>query len=239
MLGHEKLKRIAEVDALRGVAIVLMVIYHLIFDLNYFGLSKISLYSLQMVLFQRLIALLFVGIVGVSLALCEAGNKKGYLTYLWRGFKLTNVAILITAVTWIYPHEAFISFGVIHMIALSSFIAPLFFRLRNWNFLIGLCLIAMGIWLNLQQTDFRFLFWLGVPYPGYEALDYYPMLPWFGVVLIGMAIGWFVYQHGESRLELGGKWFKRLEFLGKHSLLIYLLHQVVLVGLILLYLAIT
>ncbi|VVC02615.1 Uncharacterised protein [Candidatus Bilamarchaeum dharawalense] len=232
-----KVKRILEIDALRGVAIVLMIIYHFMFDLNFFGLMKIDLSDIMIVLFQRFIAVLFVGLVGISLVLNELNNKRGYLTNLWRGFKLTNIAILITAATWLYPRDGFITFGIIHMIALSTFIAPLFFRLKKWNLVVGVVLIIGGIWLNLQQTDSKLLFWLGLIYPGYEALDYYPLLPWFGVVLIGIALGQMIYPDGQSRIK-NIKLLEQLAILGKNSLVIYLLHQVLLVGIILIYLAV-
>ncbi|MFH1785077.1 MAG: heparan-alpha-glucosaminide N-acetyltransferase [Candidatus Micrarchaeota archaeon] len=226
-------KRILEVDALRGLAIVLMIIYHFIFDLNYFGLANFDMSNPLMIIFQRVIAVLFVGLVGVSLVLSENKNKNGYLKHMWRGFKLTNFAILITAVTWIYPHKGFISFGIIHMIALSTFIAPLFFRFKKWNLLIGIVLIVVGIWFNLHQTDSRSLFWLGLIYPEYEALDFYPILPWFGVVLTGMAICELIYKN--KRFEFKNTWANRLAILGRHSLAIYLTHQIILVGIIMAY----
>lgn len=229
------MKRITEIDALRGVAIILMVIYHFLFDLNFFGLTNIDIHSVPMVLFQKTIAVLFIGLVGISLTLSENQNKRGYITHFWRGLKLGNIAIVITAATWIFPHDGFITFGIIHMIALSTLIAPLFFKLGKWNFLLGLGLIGLGIWINTLVVETQFLFWLGLLFQGYHALDYYPMLPWFGLVLIGMAIGHEIYRNNEAIFNIKNKLVDKLAVLGKNSLAAYLVHQVILVGIILIY----
>jgi uncharacterized membrane protein len=227
--------RIIEVDALRGIAIILMVMYHFLFDLDYFGLMNIQMNSLPIVLIQRVIGFSFVFLVGVSIVLSQKNNKFGYRTHMWRGFRITNYAILITAVTWIYPHEGFITFGVLHMIALSTFVAPFFFRFSKKNLALGIAIILIGIWLNLQTTDSKFLFWLGLSYPGYQALDFYPMFPWFGVVLIGMAIGEKLYPNGKSLIGFESEKLNKLAWIGKRSLKIYLVHQVILIGLVLTY----
>lgn len=213
-----------------------MIIYHFLFDLNFFGLVNIEIQGISMTIFQRTVAILFVGLVGISLTLSENNNKRGYLTHFWRGLKLVNIAILITAATWIFPHDGFVTFGIIHMIALSTFIAPAFFKLGKWNFLVGLGLVSLGIWINTLVTNSHFFFWLGLTFPEYHALDFYPILPWFGVILIGMAIGQAAYHNGESRLEIKNTGLiNKLAFLGKNSLIIYLVHQVVLIGIILIY----
>jgi uncharacterized membrane protein len=228
--------RIIEVDALRGVAIILMVIYHFLFDLNYFGLVNIAIMCMPLVIFQRIIGVIFVGLVGVSIILSEKNNKFGYKTHFWHGLKILNFAILITAATWLYPHEGFVTFGVLHMIALSIFIAPFFFRFsKKQNLLIGIIIIIVGIWLNLQSTDLKLIFWLGLPYPEYAALDFYPMMPWFGVVLIGMAIGEALYPKAKSLIGFKSEKLEKLAYLGKRSLAIYLIHQIILIGLIMAY----
>ena len=225
-----------EVDALRGVAIIMMVAYHVLFDLSYFGLAQIGLFSPPLVLFQRGIGTLFLFLVGVSLALSEARNKEGYLHHAKRGLLLVAVALAITLVTWVYPHEGFITFGIIHLIALATFVAPLFFGLGRANAFVGLLLIAAGLLVAGTEVQTPLLFWLGLPYPGYTALDFYPVLPWLGVVLIGVAAGQIIYAEGKNRLR--GKiaaWLDALAYLGRRSLIIYLAHQIILVGIILAY----
>ena len=228
--------RIVEIDVLRGIAIVLMIIYHFLFDLNYFNLVKIDLEWLPVVIFQRIIGIMFLGLVGISLVISENRNKEGYQKHFRRALKLAGVAILITVATWIYPHQDFITFGIIHMIALSTLIAPFFFKFGKWNIVFGIVVIGLGLIAGTMSSNSTILFWLGIVYPGYTALDYYPMLPWFGIVLLGIFVGQLLVkkvERVETRIDRSVV-KEKLASLGRNSLAIYLVHQLVLIGAILL-----
>jgi len=233
-------ERIAVLDDARGAAVVLMIIYHFFFDLNYFGFAPVDMQSLLFVLFQRIIGTSFVLIAGISLAISESRNREGYVHHAKRGLRLAAVAALITLATWAYPHEGFIQFGIIHMLALSTLIAPFFFRFGKLNIILGAAIVLLGFYASTMTTASHWLFWLGITYPGYYALDHYPMLPWFGVVLIGICVGQAVLARWKGREEkirksvVARAWHARaLSFLGRNSLAIYLLHQPVLVGILL------
>jgi uncharacterized membrane protein len=229
-------KRIIEIDALRGVAILMMVIYHFIFDIRFLGFASFDLYSLPLVLFQRSTGSLFILLAGVSIVLSESRNTEGYMHHVKRAVLLGAVALAISLATWIYPHDAFITFGIVHFLALSTFIAPFFFRFGKLNAVLGIAFIAMGLVAGGIETDSGLLFWLGLPNANYTALDYYPMLPWFGIILFGLSIGQTIFKNGEpvwkpmpATSPLSGF----LSFLGKNSLTIYLIHQPILIGLML------
>ncbi len=219
--------RIEQVDVLRGVAIVLMVIYHFIFDMYLFGMAEVDLYGLPLLLFQRSIGALFLLLVGVSIVLSQGKNRDGYAHHAKRGLRLAAAAALITAATWIYPHEGFIRFGIIHMIALSTFIAPLFLRLGKLNIFIGLAIILAG--MQTHYTNIDWIFWLGPIRYDYMAFDHYSMVPWFGIVLIGLELGKRI-DSWKGFVPVNGI----LSFLGRNSLLIYLIHQPLLIGALLL-----
>jgi uncharacterized membrane protein len=227
--------RITEVDALRGIAIAMMVVYHVIFDIWFLGLAQFDLFSLPFVIFQRIIGISFLFLVGVSLTLSESRNKEGYAHHFRRGIVLGAVALGITLATWIYPHERFITFGVIHLIALATLIAPFFFRLGRLNVLAGLIIIAAGVLAMDLETSSPYLFWLGITTPEYTALDYYPLLPWFGIVLIGVSAGQIIYPKGVSRMRMQKSAVPdALAWAGRHSLAIYLAHQPLIIGALLL-----
>ncbi|MBI5227512.1 DUF1624 domain-containing protein [Candidatus Micrarchaeota archaeon] len=248
----EKEKRIIEIDIARGIAIVLMIIYHFIFDLNYFGIVQVNLQNIFLVVFQRIIGVSFLTIVGISMTISENRNKEGYTHHLKRGLLLGGVALLITAVTWIYPHDGFIKFGIIHLIALSTIIAPFFFKFGKWNVLFGLVLVGLGLITSGIYVSTPYLFWLGLTSPDYTALDHYPLLPWFGIVLIGIYLGQEIrrreifkkstrtnFSKNLSALEFANSNIiknRMLETFGKNSLAIYLVHQLILVGIVLIYL---
>lgn len=222
-------------DALRGAAIVMMAAYHFIFDVWYLDIAKFDMFSLPLVLFQRAIGISFLLLVGVSLTLSESRNRAGFVRHLRRGLFLGAVALAITAATWIYPHEGFITFGIVHLIALATLAAPAFFGLARLNVLLGLLIIVAGLLAADVEVQSPFLFWLGLTQPGYAALDFYPVLPWFGVVLIGVFAGQTLYPDGKGRFKVPDSGLIRtLGWAGRNSLSIYLVHQPLIFGTLLL-----
>lgn len=222
--------RVTTIDALRGISIIMMVAYHIIFDLKYFGFFAIDLNALPLVIFQRIIGLSFLTLVGISLTLSEKNNTQDYLRHFRRAAILGSIALLITLATWIYPHQGFITFGIIHLIALSTIIAPFFFNRGKFNLVLAVIVIVLGLFFSSIVISQNYLFWLGLVYPGYEALDYYPLFPWFAFVLIGIYIGETVKLLPEWKGFLA----EGFAFLGRNSLTIYLLHQPIIIGIMLL-----
>jgi uncharacterized membrane protein len=102
--------------------------------------------------------------------------------------------------------------------------------------LAALVLIGIGAYLNFQAVAFPWLIWLGLPQSGVRMVDYYPLLPWAGVALLGVAIGNTLYPASTRRFALPDRsaWLplRALRWLGRHALPIYLVHQPVLFGVI-------
>jgi uncharacterized membrane protein len=236
-------ERFWEIDVLRGIAILLMITYHVIFDLNYFGFTSTDLNSLPILLFLYPVSTSFLLLVGISLTLSYSRVKHTLtkdqlrIKYLKRGCSIFGLGLLITFVTWVYPHNGFIVFGVLHCIGLSILLAFPFIRSRLSAFLVGLLCISIGVVLRIMVTvDFPWLLWLGFVPTQFYTLDYFPLLPWFGVVLIGIFLGNNLYQNNTRsfRLKDHSQFIinRALCFLGRHSLIIYLLHQLIIVGIL-------
>lgn len=234
-------ERFPEVDALRGCAIVMMLIYHTLFDLVLFGNLKMNLFSLFWRGYVITGASLFVGIAGLSLTLRFNREKAGYsaslfLKYLKRGCLLLVYGAAITIVTYLVFPKAYIRFGVLHCLGVSTILAyPLIPRPRL-SFFLGLGCIILGNALSSRSFSFSSLFWLGFKPRNFLTLDYFPLLPWFGVVLLGISLGNFLYPLGKRRFPFSEKPYPLLQglaFLGRHSLTIYLLHQPVIIALLL------
>ncbi|NJN93088.1 MAG: DUF1624 domain-containing protein [Anaerolineales bacterium] len=108
--------RLWEVDTLRGFDIILMIIYHLIWDLVYFGLYQADLLGSSWQWFPRLIATIFIFVMGLSLTLSDTrerqrrGQSPGFKKYLWRGGKIFGLGLIITVATYF-----FIGRGVCHL----------------------------------------------------------------------------------------------------------------------------
>ncbi|DAC72013.1 MAG TPA: DUF1624 domain-containing protein [Thermoplasmata archaeon] len=236
-------ERFWELDALRGIAIILMVVYHLVFDLNYFGLYSTDLDSLPVLLFLYPISGTFLLLVGISLTISYSRVQKKLvkrqlqLKFLRRGAGVFGLGLFITLVTWVYPHDGFIVFGVLHCIGLSILLVYPLIRFRRLPLVLGAFCVLLGVFLRIAVVvDFPWLLWLGFVPTHFYTLDYFPLLPWFGVVLIGVFLGNSLYQNDKRRFTINDHSSlvvsKGLCFLGRHSLIIYLLHQLIIVGLL-------
>ncbi|MCX6667386.1 MAG: heparan-alpha-glucosaminide N-acetyltransferase [Euryarchaeota archaeon] len=238
--------RFWEIDLLRGIAILMMIIFHLFYDLNYFNVYKVELYSGFSLIFVYLIGTMFFLLVGISLTLSYSRTKNNLtkknlqLKYLTRGFGIFGLGLLVTLATWIYlGGKGFVVFGVLHCIGLSIIFAYPFLRFRYQNLVLGIALISAGIILKNLTFDFNWLLWLGFTPSNFYTVDYFPLLPWFGVVLIGIFIGNSLYQNNVRKFKLKDRSqfivVRFTCFLGRHSLIIYLVHQPILIGLLYLF----
>ena len=233
-----------EIDLIRGLAVIMMMVFHIFFDLDYFNVYTIDFNYLPIKIFQYSIAIIFLTLVGISLTLSY--NKKGNVIstkkiskkLIRRGLKIFSIGLLITMVTWVYPNNGFIIFGVMHCIGISIIMAIPFLKYKKISLFIGIIFVFFGIFLRAITVNFDYLLWLGLRSDQFYTLDYFPLFPWFGVVLIGIFFGNLFYPEGKRRLNISNysksNFIHFLEFLGRKSLIIYLLHQPIIVGLILL-----
>jgi uncharacterized membrane protein len=239
-------KRFWEVDALRGVAIMLMVAFHIMFDLDFIGAFSFGLSKEFWFFAPRLIAAMFIFLVGLSLYISYSRAAKKYegrrlfAKYLMRGLKIFGLGMIITAVTWIYMPDFAIVFGVLHFIGKATIMAYPLMRLGRWNeyLSLGALLLLVGSMLLMTTVSFPWLLWLGLPPAGFQTLDYFPLLAWFGVVLMGMYFGNLLYKGGKRVLRIRDNQslpVRFFSFLGRHSLLIYFLHQPVILAIIYLF----
>ncbi|MBR9682577.1 MAG: DUF1624 domain-containing protein [Candidatus Aenigmarchaeota archaeon] len=233
------MKRFWEIDSLRGIAIVAMVISNFVTDLLFFDLYKPGLLAGFWNLFAYATATTFILLVGISMTLSYSRTKNGaWMKYIKRGLMIFSLGVLITLVTYMFMGPGYILFGVLHLIGLSVILSVPFLKLRNLNLWIGSALIFLGILMKTFTVDFPWLLWLGFIPKGFASVDYFPILPWFGVVLIGIYLGNMFYPKGKRLFKLNERKdsiIKLLSYLGRNSLLIYLIHQPILIGLLYLF----
>ena len=227
--------RHAFLDIARGAALCAMFVYHLAWDLDYFGLSMVDpSASPGWKLLSHAIASSFLLIAGLSLALAHLRGKPAG-AQLRRLAGLALAAAAVSAVTYAAAPQAFISFGILHCILAGSLVAlPLIRAPASSIATLAAALIAAPTLWRSSAFDAPWLAWTGLNATAPATLDYRPLLPWAGVLLAGVAIGRFGAAARLARVTASATAApgRALAFMGRHSLAIYLLHQPVFLALL-------
>ena len=228
--------RFAAIDALRGLAIVMMFVFHFSFDLTYFGFTQQNFYHDPFWLnFRTVIVSTFLTVMGISLYLAHHQQFKRR-RYLRRLLVLAACAALVSLSSYFMFPRSMIFFGILHFITAASVLGLLFLRYYWLNLILGVVLIIAGTLIKLPLFDHPGLQWLGMMTHKPVTEDYVPLLPWFGCVLLGI----FAANWAYTRENLPALWTwpgknpiaSSLRFAGRHSLIIYMLHQPVFIGLL-------
>ncbi len=230
-------KRYTVLDALRGLWVVAMVIYHTLWDLVYMFDVNIPWFgSTTAHIFQLSIRWAFILISGFSWHL---GSKK-----LKRSLIVMGASIVISLVTFIFTYDARILFGVLSLLGVSMLMAiPLDKLFSKVHPVLGICLMSALFVLTYNVPrgyigvgDFEFfelpsiLYFnnitacFGFPPRGFYSADYVPLIPWVFMFFIGYFLYLFFKKHNILRF-LASFRVKPLEFIGRHSLIIYMVHQ--------------
>ena len=209
--------RIWEIDFFRGIALLLMVAFHLIFDLTDFWGYNLNYMNGFWYYEGKLSAIMFTAIAGVSSTLGVYHFRRGLVVFVWGMF--------ITLATYLYNPQTYIRFGILHMLGSCMILFPFIKNLSpGWLILAGTAIIASGQWTAQLTIPSSLLLPFGIIPADFTSLDYYPLLPWSGFFLYGAALGQVLYKEHYSRLPQLS-WLQPLTALGRHSLAVYLIHQ--------------
>jgi uncharacterized membrane protein len=236
----EKTQRFIELDILRGFAILFMIILHLFWDLDYFGILPLdkNLYSLNII-----VPVIFFLLVGICLAVnnnkYQNQSKTMYLRTIQRGMWIFNLGMLFTLLTSIFLPDKPILFGVLHCIGCCIILSTLLLKLKSTNIILAVLVIVSGLAFSLYFTTenpnlVELASGIHESNVGAHTIDYFPILPWFGVCLLGITLGNILYKDNQRRYHLPDlskyRPTKIFSWLGQHSLLIYLIHQPIIAG---------
>ena len=230
--------RFPELDVLRTLAILGMIIYHGAYDLVTFYDYDFQMMQGGWLILQRTVAITFLLLVGISFAIScnRTSAEKIWIKFLKRGLTVIACGYLVSIVTYIIDPVTYVRFGILHLIGVSIILLPFFMRFKRWNLLIATVIFLSGSWIRPIILPANVLLPLGFMPPFFKTVDYFPLLPWFSTVLIGLVIGQTFYvrnlawrTHLPSSL-LTPYALRLITIPGRHALLIYLIHQPILLG---------
>lgn len=227
--------RIELLDFARGIALIAMAIFHFGFDLELLGVKDAGYISQpHWKYFARGIASSFLFLTGFSLYLSHgAGIRWG--SWKHRMVKIVAAALVITIATYFATPDQYIFFGILHAIAFASVAGLLFLRVP-WPaiLIIAIGVFAMRYYGRTELLNAPYWYWTGLSAANPKSSDYVPVFPWFSAPLLGIAFAKFCDQmklfEVLAKPQLNGASARVLKFLGRHSLVYYLLHQPILIA---------
>lgn len=222
------------IDFLRGFALINMIAYHTLYDLVYIFGEKFNFFpSLFSDIWQNIIAMIFIITSGISYSFGKKNTKKFVI--------LLICASILSIYTGFFMKDEFIAFGVIHFFAFGTlfllifdgilkFIHPYIGIVLNLILFIATRFITEGYIYLIQDKfylpeilyDLKFLFWLGFPGDNFFSADYFPILPWIFLLLVGFYIGKLILR---KEVKMKKKSYNPISFIGRHSLIVYMIHQ--------------
>ena len=220
-----KAQRLLWVDALRGLAIVLMIIFHFCYDMHYFGWVDWNIPNgPSWSPLRYLIISLSTFTVGLSLVLADQ-RQTLQQTFIKRMVQLLSGAACVTVMSLFLFPRAWIYFGILHFIVVGSLISIVFVKTPKLALGVGRA-VLVGFWLSVLNSNWPFKFFYHL-LPRYTE-DLVPLFPWLGVMLIGTGLGGLLpidkYDLPKNSIT------KPLANVGRHGLTIYLIHQPLLFG---------
>ncbi len=248
--------RYPKIDILRGLCLISMIAYHTVWDLVYIhGLNMVWYRSELARVWQQSICWTFILLAGFCLPMGTHHIRRGAVVFGAGG--------LVTAVTLIVMPEQPIIFGVLTFIGSSVILVGLIdgvlkkvmspilsvigmvMNFLAFAFTYSVNYRAVGVFgeelIRLPGTLYHnyFTTFLGFPPAEFASTDYFSIVPWIFLFMIGYFAHFIMMKSGENMGEPGRvcRWLQRgrckpLEWLGRHSLLVYMVHQPVIYGIL-------
>lgn len=231
--------RVGGLDELRGVSIILMVVYHFCYDLvAIFDVYFPIFFSAPVNILRDIFAGVFIVISGICCNYSENNLK--------RGVKVLGCGVLLTLITAVFIPQEIIWFGILHMLGTCMIIYPLVYKITRRikpYILIAVYLLLFCVTFNLENGyiafinlpqsfyGFGFLFPIGLPSASFFSSDYFPLFPWMFLFFAGCAAGVYI-KAGKAPDCLYKTHIKPFAYAGRHTLAVYLLHQPIIFGIL-------
>lgn len=227
------MQRSIVIDALRSSAILLMVAYHIAYDLAEFHHVHIDVNSGLWWVIGRSSAVIFLAVSGYCFGR-SWGRRRSWMRSLQRSIRFAGYAAVVSAATYMMDATTWIQWGVLHLMAASALLLPFFSYLKEWNVIVGIMIVAGAQFLR-KGSENSVLLILGWQSEHFLSIDYYPLIPWFGYILIGLAVSHLVpsvriQKKRQPAERAPGPLAAVIQTISRNSLHIYMLHQPVLLG---------
>ncbi len=229
----KKTNRIWELDALRGIAILCVVILHFLYDLQAF----LGMHTVDHPLIHNIMqygGILFVVLSGLCATLGRRSFRRGALVFAC-GMVISVVTVAMVKLG-MADQSMIIGFGVLHLLGVCMMVWPLFKKLPVWLLaVLGAAFVGLGFWFDSLRVESHWLFPLGLRYAGFATSDYFPLFPHLGWFLLGAVLGRTAYKNKTTLLPkfpAEAAVIRFFRWCGTHSLWIYLIHQPVIYGIL-------
>jgi uncharacterized membrane protein len=214
-------KRIFEIDLFKVIALILMILFHIIYDLNEFAHVNLDYSSGFWYYVGKISAFLFIFLAGINSGFSHKPIKRGIFVF--------SFGIIVTITTFLFMKDLYVRFGILHFLGISMLLYPLFKRINNFIlFLLAILIIIISNTGLLDQTNL--VVFLRNVFGG-MSIDYYPLFPYLSIFIFGVLSYKLFYYKRKSIFNLNIK-SKLLCFISKYSLTIYLIHQPIILGII-------
>lgn len=229
--------RLEKLDILRWIAILFMVIFHVNYSLvNLFNIQLINFSDLFWFILWKTSAIIFIVISWIAFYLAEKKHQnKVILKYIKISLMLWLIAWGISLSTFLFFPEEYIRFWIIHFFSVC-FVLILFFRaFKYYNIILAIFIIIFGFYfIPLVENDYSYFLWFKSI--SFSSSDYYPILPYFWFMLIWYSIATYLSDKGKMgifKLKSNKNIIHVLfEYMWKKSLIIYLVHQPIIIWII-------
>lgn len=216
-------ERVWEIDFFRGIALFLMIIFHIVWNLNNFYDYQVNYQEGFFFFVGKAALFLFITISAVS-CFFSSSNKK-------RAVKIFLAAFLVSGATYIFDSNNFVVFGVLHFLGVNVLLYYFYKKLNvALLVLVGTIIIALGPLVKEITLASNILVPLGIRGSNFSSFDYVPLIPYSGIFIYGAALAKVLYSNKKSL-------FKKqirpnpISFLGRRTLIVYLGHQPLIIAL--------
>ncbi|MFP3880199.1 MAG: heparan-alpha-glucosaminide N-acetyltransferase [Dehalococcoidia bacterium] len=228
-------RRYWEIDLVRTIALLGLLFFHTRELLYYFDLVVEPLRTGMWFWIRAANCGLFIFPAGMALTISYSRGKS-MSGFVRRGLMLFGLGMVLTVLSLLVVPGQYVRFGILHFFGIAFILVPFLIRFRYINLIVGAVVMAIGLYLIVEHifVDLPWLLWLA-PY-SFRSLDYWPLVPWFGIFLLGMFFGKILYPEGNRKYsirELGNPVASAVMLLGRHPLVIYLAHLPIIIGIIL------